>query len=141
MQWLHHSPGGFCQPQRLSGPGACLGHWTCGDIQSELLPGSTRKGTGVVYKSWPGPHPSEPHLLQWWITGQTLLKQWAQHFTVYVDLLYYQQVETQREQLNLSQEQCGFPDISEFCWVKTVMSSIFQNMRSQDLSMRQDLIM
>lgn len=154
MQWLHHSPGGFCQPQRLSGPGACLGHWTCGDTLSELLPGSTGKGMGVVCRSWPGPHTSEPHLLRGGSRvdprTDTAKAQWAQHFTVYIDLLYFLvfvhlvQGSPGRHKGSswiLSQGQCGFPDISGFSWVKTVMSSTFQNMRSQDLLMRQGHIM
>lgn len=81
----------------------------------------------------------------------TAKAQWAQHFTVYVDLLYFlvfvylvQGSPAGRHKESswiLSQGQCGFPNISGFSWVKTVMSSTFQNMRSQDLLMRQGLIM
>jgi hypothetical protein len=86
MLWRHRSPDDSCQPQRPSGPAACLGHWTFGDTQSELLLESVGKARRTC-RLWSEALLPAAFGAAWWISRHRAAKaQWlyltcTQHFT------------------------------------------------------------
>lgn len=129
VQWLPRSPGDSCQPRTPSGPAACHGHWTCGDTQSELLPGSV--GRHAVFISWPGP---DPTCLSLFSSGppssrgspmdpakahrsQNFYTLWHFRTTKWLGLVAESMAlrGRQTDQLDFKKLWCGFPVISQLC--------------------------